>query len=100
MASLRADLREAGEPGRRGFHPSCPICCDERLAGRLPSDSRVTRRAQAVLAAGVLACSGAAPTAVLAATGDQAGEGVADPTSVSADTWSNPEGAPATTDVV
>src|SRR3954464_706388 len=99
MASLKAHLLEAGDHGRLGFHPSCPICCDERLAGRLPSDSLVTRRGQAVLAAGVLACSGAAPTAVLAASGDQEGEGTAEPSNISAEPWSNAEGGPASTDV-
>ena len=44
MASLSRHLREAGDHGRLGFHPACPVCCDERLAGTLPVDTIVSRR--------------------------------------------------------
>jgi hypothetical protein len=79
MASLSAHLREPGDHGRLGFHPACPVCCEQRLAGRLPDDAIVSRRAQAVVTAGVLVFSTAAPTSVLAAgTGDQEQQGSAD----------------------
>src|SRR3954453_14913822 len=85
MASLSAHLRESGDHGQLGFHPACPVCCEERLAGSLPGDVIVGRRAQALVAAGVLAFSGVAPAAVLAATGDQEIVGSTDPSGVSAD---------------
>ena len=66
MSSLSAHLRQAGDHGRLGFHPACPVCCEERLAGRLPADRLVSGRAPAVLAAGVIAFSYASPAAVLA----------------------------------
>src|SRR4051794_24800803 len=78
MASLSRHLREAGDHGRLGFHPACPVCCDERLAGALPVDTLVSRRSQALMAAGVLVFSSAAPASVLAAGGDQDQEGTVD----------------------
>src|SRR4051794_35766272 len=54
MTSLTKHLREEGDHGRLGFHPSCPVCCSDRLAGRLPGDAIVTARMQALLAAGAL----------------------------------------------
>jgi hypothetical protein len=69
MPSLSAHLREPGDHGRLRFHPICPLCRDQRLAGALPSDGIVSRRAQALVAAGALALSSAAPASVLAATG-------------------------------
>ena len=53
--------------GALAFHPECPVCRDERLAGTLPADALVGRRTQALFAAGVLALSSATPTAALAA---------------------------------
>lgn len=79
MSSLSAHLREAGDHGRLAFHPECPICRDERLAGALPTDAIVSRRTQALFAAGVLAWSSATPVAVLAAEPDQEREGTAAP---------------------
>jgi hypothetical protein len=79
MASLSAHLRESGDHGRLGFHPDCPACRDERLFGALPADAIVSRRTQALLAAGVLALSSAAPTAAFAAEPDQEQEGTAAP---------------------
>ena len=38
MASLTAHLRRPGDHGHLPFHPECPICCRDRLAGPLPSD--------------------------------------------------------------
>jgi hypothetical protein len=52
----------AADHGRLGFHPECPRCHADRLAGPVGSDSLLSRRAQAALAAGLLAFSaGAAP---------------------------------------
>jgi hypothetical protein len=80
MASLSAHLRESGDHGRLAFHPGCPVCRDERLVGALPADAIVSRRTQALLAAGVLALSSAAPTAAFAqAEPDQEQEGTAAP---------------------
>src|SRR5215218_7811812 len=61
--SLSAHLTAGtAEHGRLRFHPDCPRCRAERLAGALRSESLVSRRAQAALAAGLLAFSaGAAP---------------------------------------
>ena len=76
MASLTAHLVEAGDHGRLGFHPSCPVCRRERLFGALSSEPVVSRRAQAVLAGGVLALSTSAPAAAFAPEPDRRGEGV------------------------
>jgi hypothetical protein len=80
MASLSAHLRQPADHGRLPFHPECPVCRD-RLTGELSSNALVGRRTQAVLAAGVLAVSAAAPSAVLAAEPDTEQEGaeVVDP---------------------
>ncbi|MGH2745815.1 MAG: LysM peptidoglycan-binding domain-containing protein [Thermoleophilaceae bacterium] len=55
------------------------MCRQERLFGTLPAEPVVSRRAQAVLAGGVLALSSAAPGAALAQEPDQQLEGVAAP---------------------
>ena len=75
MASLTAHLVESGGHGRLGFHPSCPVCCQERLFGSLSSDAVVSRRAQAALAGGVLALSVVGPPAALAQEPDRQLEG-------------------------
>lgn len=85
MASLTAHLRRPDDHGRLAFHPECPVCRGERLAGALPPDAVVGRRAQAVIAAGVLAFASATPTAVLAAEPVQEQEGAAAPDQVPAD---------------
>src|SRR5206468_165780 len=60
------------------FHPSCPICRDTRLHGSLASGGAVSPRAQALLAAGVLAVSSAMPaTMAFAAEPDQQQDGAA-----------------------
>jgi hypothetical protein len=79
MASLSAHLREAGDHGALAFHPECPVCRDERLAGTLSADALVGRRTQALFAAGVLALSSATPTVALAQEPDQEQEGSAAP---------------------
>jgi hypothetical protein len=75
MASLTAHLVESRGHGRLGFHPSCPVCCQERLFGSLPSDAVVSRRAQAALASGVLALSAVGPPVAMAQEPDQQLEG-------------------------
>ena len=79
MASLTAHLRAGVEHGRLGFHPACPRCRDERLAGNIDSEPIVSRRTQAVVAAGVLAISTASPAVAVAAEPDQEQEGGAAP---------------------
>ena len=79
MASLTAHLRRTDDHGRLPFHPECPLCRSERLAGAPPIDPLISRRSQALLAASVLAMSSATPTAVLAAEPDQEQEGATAP---------------------
>jgi hypothetical protein len=79
MGSLTAHLLEAGDHGRLRFHPSCPVCRQERLFGTLSSEPVVPRRAQALLAGGVLALSASAPAASIAQEPDRQFEGVAAP---------------------
>src|SRR5262245_10847853 len=98
MASLSAHLRQDGDHGRLGFHPLCPVCCDERLAGTLPSDAIVSARTKALLAAGVLAASAASPASVLAAGGDQESQGAGETTNASGDEWANTGAAPGSSD--
>jgi LysM repeat protein len=80
LASLTAHLRAGAEHGRLGFHPACPRCRDERLAGNIDSEPIVSRRTQAVVAAGVLAVSTATPAVAVAAEPDQEQEGGGAPT--------------------
>jgi hypothetical protein len=86
VSSLTAHLRHPDDHGRLAFHPRCPICRDERLIGALSSEGVVTRRAQAVLAAGVLLAGGAVPaTALAAAAPDQEQDGTAPPQTAGGD---------------
>ena len=84
MTSLSAHLREPGDHGRLAFHPECPICRDERLAGALPADAIVGRRAQALFATGVLAFASTPLSAALAAAPDQEREGTSAPEQIAA----------------
>jgi hypothetical protein len=79
MATLTAHLRRSEDHGCLPFHPDCPICRDERLSGTLPAHGLVSRRTQAVMVAGMLAASTAAPTVAIAQEGDQISEGAAEP---------------------
>lgn len=79
MASLSAHLREPGDHGALAFHPGCPACREERLAGTLRTDALVGRRGQALFAAGALALSATPATAALAQEPDQEQEGAAAP---------------------
>jgi hypothetical protein len=79
MSSLTAHLRRPDDHARLPFHPECPLCRAERLAGSPPDDAFISRRSQALLAASVLAVASASPTAVLAAEPEQEQEGAAAP---------------------
>jgi nucleoid-associated protein YgaU len=79
VASLTAHLTAGTEHGRLSFHPLCPRCRDERVSGSIDCEVLVSRRAQALLAAGVLAVSTATPTVSVAAEADQEQEGEAVP---------------------
>jgi hypothetical protein len=78
MRSLAAHLGEPDAHDRLPFHPSCPICRQTRVTGQMPADGLFSPRAQALLAAGVLGISAAAPGAVAVATEqDQQQDGTA-----------------------
>ena len=79
MGSLTAHLLEPGDHGRLRFHPSCPVCRQERLYGTLSSEPVIPRRAQALLAGGLLAIASATPAVALAQEPDRQFEGVAAP---------------------
>jgi hypothetical protein len=82
MTSLSSHLQRLEDHGRLAFHPECPLCRRGRLIGVLTSEGVVSRRAKAALVAGLLATSGAAPTAVAAQEPDQQTEGTAVPEEV------------------
>jgi len=76
MRSLAAHLRAHDGHDRLPFHPSCPICRQTRMTGRLPKDDLLSVRTQALLAAGVLTVSSAGPaTVAFAAEQDQQQDG-------------------------
>ena len=78
MQSLTAHFREVESHDRLPFHPSCPICRQTRSSGTIPAGGIVSPRAQAVLAAGLLALPAVAPAAsAFAAEPDQQQEGTA-----------------------
>ena len=80
LGSLTAHLIEAGDHGRLGFHPSCPVCRKKRLRDSLSSELVISRRVQAALASGLLAFSAAVPGAAAAPPEpDQQQEGVTAP---------------------
>lgn len=74
MAPLTAHLREPDAHAALPFHPDCPICRHERLVGTFRSGEFAPLRAQAALAASVLALGTTAPAA-LAAEQDSEHEG-------------------------
>lgn len=74
MASLSAHLRQPDAHVGLPFHPDCPICRQERLVGTFAAGEFVSLRAQAAVAASVLALGTTAPAA-LAAEQDSEHEG-------------------------
>ena len=73
--SLSAHLRETGDHSRLPFHPECPTCRRDRLAGTLASDELVSRRTQAAIAAGLFAFSAAGAPAAFGSPPDEIIEG-------------------------
>lgn len=87
MNSLSAHLTAGSRHGRLRFHPDCPMCRSQRLAGALP-DALLPTRVQAGLLAAALAAGTAVPPAAAAAGPE------ADPGSP-AEASQNPPAAPA-----
>jgi LysM repeat protein len=79
MGSLTAHLLETGDHGRLGFHPSCPVCRQERLRSKLSSGPVISRRVRAALASCLLAISTASPAAAPAQEPDRQQEGIMAP---------------------
>jgi nucleoid-associated protein YgaU len=63
--SLSAHLTAGVDHGRLRFHPDCPICRNQRLAGAL-CDTALSARAQAGLLAAALGAGSLLPTSVAA----------------------------------
>jgi hypothetical protein len=78
MSSLSAHLRQPEDHSRLPFHPACPVCRRERLAGSLDGEELVSRRTQAAIAAGLLAFSTAGIPAAAAQEPDAINEGTAE----------------------
>ncbi len=57
MHALSTHLRQPVDHARLSFHPDCPICRRQRLAGRVPADELVSRRTVAAAAVGALMTS-------------------------------------------
>src|ERR671915_684747 len=75
MSSLSAHLRQPEDHARLPFHPACPVCRRDRLAGSLDGEEIVSRRTQAAIAAGLLAFSTAGVPAAVAQEPDEVSEG-------------------------
>ena len=73
--SLSAHLCETEDHSRLPFHPECPMCRHDRLAGTLASDDLVSRRTQAAIAAGLFALSTAGAPAAFGSPRDEIIEG-------------------------
>src|SRR5918999_1524305 len=79
MSSLSVHLRLPEDHSGLRFHPSCPICRRDRLAGSLGGDEIVSRRTQAAIAAGLLPFPRLGPPAAAVARGrDQDIDGTAE----------------------
>ena len=78
MPSLSVHLRRDEDHAGLPFHPGCPVCRRERLAGSLAGDELVSRRTQAKIAAGLLAFSGLGAPSAVAADPDTVTEGTAE----------------------
>jgi len=94
MTSLRAHLRQPASHGGLPFHPDCPVCAHERLAGQLHPQAIASHRTLAAITAGLLAVSAAAPPLAAAAREpDQEQTGTADP-GANTDSSRNPDHDP------
>lgn len=78
MSSLSSHLRLPEDHSRLPFHPACPVCRRDRLAGSLDGEELVSRRTQAAIAAGLLAFSSVAVPAAVAQEPDSISEGTAE----------------------
>ena len=78
MSSLSVHLRLPEDHSGLPFHPGCPVCRRERLAGSLEGDEIVSRRTQAALTVGLLAFSGIGAPAAVAAGPDEDMDGSAE----------------------
>jgi LysM domain len=78
MPSLTAHLRQPEDHSGLPFHPNCPVCRRDRLAGSLTGDELVSRRTQATIAAGLLAFTGVGAPAAIASDPDTVSEGTAE----------------------
>ena len=78
MPSLSVHLRETEDHSRLPFHPSCPVCRRDRLAGSLDGEELLSRRTQAAIAAGLLAFSTAGVPAAVASPPDEIIEGTSE----------------------
>jgi nucleoid-associated protein YgaU len=76
--SLSAHLRETEDHSRLPFHPACPVCRRDRLAGSLDGDELVSRRTQAAIAAGLLVFSAGGVPAAVASPPDEVSEGTSE----------------------
>lgn len=79
MQSLTTHLLDRGDHGGLAFHPACPVCRQQRLAGALRVEPVLSLRTQAALAAGVVAVSPCAPAVAAAVEPDVQQEGAAAP---------------------
>ena len=74
MDSLSRHLRLPGGHDHLPFHPGCPVCQSERVAGRIAVLPLIPRRVRAGLAAAVIAATavmaGARPAAHAQSSGD------------------------------
>ncbi|MEA2333444.1 MAG: hypothetical protein QOH58_3582 [Thermoleophilaceae bacterium] len=79
MASLNVHQSHARDHDRLGFHPSCPICRQDRAFGVLPPDPVRALRLRALLATGLLALGGGVTATSVANEPDHQQEGVVVP---------------------
>jgi LysM domain-containing protein len=85
MVSLSTHLRQVDRHAALPFRADCPRCRAERLAGELPTARLVSPRVPALLTAGMLIASSAAPGVALAVEPDQQYEGTEAPQSTGPD---------------
>jgi hypothetical protein len=78
MSSLSAHLRQTEDHSRLRFHPGCPVCRRDRLAGSLSGDELVSRRVQAAVAAGLLAFSTSGVSVAMASEPDEVSDGTSE----------------------